>query len=103
MQVSTEMVRRLRDSLPALGITLPDGVRAVRCHHSRAERNNGAWSWTLRLPYDLTAPDAPVSEIGSQWAMRDLARCQDWAISRDSLGAVHVDLCTPCLTRGKIR
>lgn len=103
MQVSVEIVRRLRVALSPFGFTLPDGVSAVRARHSAAERNNGAWSWFLDLPRDLVGPRGNVSCIGSQWPMQDLVRCDQWSLTLDAHGSMHVDPCTSCLRKGKRR
>jgi hypothetical protein len=87
---SQRMVQRLRDA----GVDLPPDAAVRRTFAGPAQRNEGAWSWTVTnaagTPLMKGADGRPFA-VGSQWPLAFLLRLPHLLINAESSGDVHVD------------
>lgn len=85
--IAQRLAERIVRELPAHGHAVPETLRVVRLHPSRADRNLGAWSWTT---VNSAEPSQDVP-IGSQWRMSTVLRAPVWVVTRDGYGDISID------------
>ena len=90
LTASQRMLQRLRVE----GVTVPSGAGIRRTYAGAAQRNLGAWSWTVTdgegLPVRRLDDGRPYA-IGSQWPLSFLLRLPHWLIAADAAGDVSID------------
>lgn len=79
---TARLIQRLREVMP----DLPANVEFRRTYASAADRNAGAWSWSLHDPAN------PRWGLGSQWPVGTLLAAASWYVSGpDQNGDISID------------